>query len=153
MNKKYSLIIIITILLVFGGIHFYNQAGMNTTTTNRTYPESSNFSFFSIHDFKQKNLAQGAYDTEGYVVKKYECPPCPKGALCKPCMRDNIVISENNKILETYSLSNTEMIIFVDEPKQFDLGKKYKFSVRLLEYKSTGEPINDIELMGYSSVE
>lgn len=153
MNKKYLLIIITAILLVFSGIYFYSKIVTDTTTSNRTYPESSNFSFYAIHDFKQKDLAPGTYDTEGYVVKRYECPPCPKGALCKPCMRDNIVISEKNELLDTYSLSNTEIIIFASNPKQFELGKKYRFSVKILDYNTTGEPINDIELIGYNSIE
>ena len=129
------------------------QSATDLVLAQRTYPEGSNFSFYAIHDFKQKNLTPGTYNTEGYVVKIYVCLPCPKDALCKLCMKDNIVISENNKVLDTYSLTNTEMIVFADKPKQFEIGKKYKFSVKLLEYKSTGESINDIELVGYSSIE
>ena len=42
---------------------------------------------------------------------------------------------------------------FAENPKQFELGKKYKFRIRMLDYKSTGEPINNIELVGYDLVE
>jgi len=67
-------------------------------------------------------------------------------------MRNNIVISENNKLLETYTLSESEMILFANNPKQFDLGKKYRFSIKILDYKSTEEPINDVEIIGYNSL-
>lgn len=149
MNKKYLLSIVILILVV-AGIYFYSQIRIDGTS-NRTYPGSLNFNFYSVSQFKDKNPSSGTYNTEGYIVKKYECPPCPKGAMCKTCMEDNIVISEINKVLDTYSLHNTEMIIFVKNPDQFEVGKKYRFSVQVRESKSTSEPINDIELVGYNS--
>ena len=111
--------------------------------TNSSYPS------ITIHELKETNPVSGNFNVEGYVVKIYTCPPCPKGAACKPCMGDNIEISENNKLLDTYSLSDTELIIFSNNPKQFELGKKYKFSIKILDDKSTGESINDIELIGY----
>ena len=64
-------------------------------------------------------------------------------------MKNNIVISQNNKLLDTYTLTSSEIILFANNPKQFELGKKYSFSVKILDYKSTNEPINDIELVGY----
>lgn len=148
MTKKHFLIIII-VVLVLSGIFYYLRNSRNTVTTNRDYPTTQNFSFYSISDIKQKNLANGSYNTEGYVVKRYECPPCPPGAQCKPCMRGNIVISEINKLLDTYILTNSEIILFANNPKQFELGKKYSFSVKVLDYTSTNKPINDIELVGY----
>jgi len=150
MNKKYILSIFI-LILVGAGAYFYYQTSTDRTN-DRTYPESSNLNFYSISQLKGKNLNSGTYNTEGYVVRKHECPPCPKGAMCKPCMGDNIVISEMNKLLDTYSLTNNEMIIFVKNPNQFELGKKYSFSVNVRESKSTSEPINDVELTGYSSL-
>jgi len=101
-------------------------------------PQSSNYTFYPIHEIKQNKFTSGTYNTEGYVVEIYTCLPCPKAALCEPCTRDNIVISENNKLLETYTLSESEMILFANNPKQFDLGRKYRFSIKILDYKSTG---------------
>ncbi len=148
--KKYILGIFI-LILVGTGAYFYSQT-ITDRAGNRTYPESSDFNFYSIRQLKGENLNSGTYNTEGYVVKKYECPPCPRGAMCKPCMEDNIVISETNKILDTYSLASDEMIIFVKDPNQFELGKRYSFSVNVRQSKSTSEPINDVELTGYSSL-
>lgn len=152
MKMKYYILIGIILVVVISIIYFYTQ---QTTDTNsiRTYPTISDFDFYPIHEIKQGNFTSGTYNTEGFVVKIYTCPPCPKEALCKPCMRDNIVISKDNKILETYSLTENELIVFVENPKQFKLGKKYRFSIKILDYKSTGEPINDIELVGYDLVE
>lgn len=149
MTRKSLLITLTVIVLVLSGTFIYQSTGSNTAITNKDYPTTQNFNVYSIGDIKQRNLAIRTYNTEGYVVKRYECPPCPPGAQCKPCMKDNIVISENNKLLDTYTLTNSEIIVFANNPKQFELGKKYSFSVKLLDSKSTNEPINDIELVGY----
>lgn len=153
MNKKFALILIVILIIIVGGVFYFlykQQLSQVNIQNNITYPKTSNFVFYPIHELKLNKFNSGTYNTDGYVVKIYTCPPCPKGSQCKPCMRDNIVISESNKLLEVYSLSDKEMILFANNSKQFDLGKKYKFSIKILDYKSTGEPINDVEIVGYN---
>jgi hypothetical protein len=153
MNKKYIITFVaILVIFVIGVLYFlYNQQVQPISTINTTYPQSSSFNFYPINKIKSNEFNSGTFNTEGYVVKIYTCPSCPAGAQCEPCMRDNIVISENNKLLESYSLSDKEMILFVDNPKQFELGEKYTFSIKILDHKSTSEPINDVEIVGYNS--
>jgi len=149
--RYYFLLTLIVLALSFTGCTTTNQ----TQTDVKTYPPTSNFDFYSIHELKQNNLSEGNYNTEGYVVKIYTCPPCPKGALCKMCMEPNIVISEENKILGSYALTEKELLIFTlnSNPRQFELGKKYRFSINITQYKSTGEPLNDIKLVGYDIIQ
>ncbi len=109
-----------------------------------TYPNTSNFEFYPIHEINQNKFSSGTYNIKGYVVKIYTCPPCPKDAHCKMCMGNNIVISENNKMLETYTLTENELIIFVENPEQFELGKKYIFSIKIIHN-------NHIGLIGYGN--
>lgn len=154
MNKKIILILAVILIIIASEVLYFlykQQPPQVNLQNNTTYPQTANFAFYPIHGIKLNKFNSGIYNTEGYVVKIYTCPPCPKGSQCKLCMRDNIVISENNKLLETYSLSDKEIILFADNPKQFELGKKYNFSIKILDYKSTGEPIKDIEIVGYNS--
>ena len=153
MNKKIISILVVVLIIIAGGVFYfqYHQQLQQVNIQNNTsYPQSSNFAFYPIPEIKLNKFNSGTYNAEVYVVKIYMCPPCPKGAQCKPCMRDNIVISENNQLLETYSLSGKEMILFANNSNQFELGKKYQFSIKILDYKSTGEPINDVEIVGYN---
>jgi len=148
MKPKYFFLFgMIALILIVIGCTTINQTQVDV----KAYTSISNFDFYSIHELKQKNVSEGSYNTEGYVVKIYTCPPCPKYALCKMCMGNNIVISEENKILETYSLAEKDLIIFtsLSNLKQFELGKKYNFSINITKYKSTREPLNDIKLIGY----
>ena len=103
--------------------------------------------FYKIDQIKQKKYQSPIFYTEGFVVKIYTCPECRPSEHCKPCMKNNIVISENNTSLKAYYLTEKELIIFTENPKQFKIGKKYKFLLKLTDIKSTSEPINDIELL------
>jgi hypothetical protein len=105
----------------------------------------------SIHQIKAEKGKLGAYRTEGYVVNSYTCPPCPPRAQCKPCMMaTNIVISEENKSLESYQLTDEDMIVFTKDAAAFEKGKKYIFSIKVTDRKTTAEPMNDVELVEYS---
>ena len=147
MKPKYFLVVLIVIIILITG-YIYLQ-NLPEPVAPRSYPSSSNITLYSIPDFKRSGLRAGNVNIEWYVVKIYTCPPCPKGAVCSICMKENILVSENNKLLEMYDLTQHELIIFADNPKQFELGKKYRFSVKVLDYKTTLESINDVELTGY----
>lgn len=108
-----------------------------------------NSKFLSIHELKNHLFRSGTFTTEGFVVKIYTCPSCPKNAQCKPCMRDNIVVSEDNKNLISYTLSEKDLIVFVKNSKLFKVGKKYRFLIKVNEYSSTNERVNDAELINY----
>ena len=109
--------------------------------------------FYQIHEINENKLASGIYSITGFVAKIYTCPPCPRGVQCKVCMNDNIVISEEKKITDMYYLTNKELIVFVKDPKQFKLGKKYRFLVKISDRHSTSQPINDIDLLEYNRLE
>lgn len=102
--------------------------------------------FYTISELNQKNFGFGTYETEGYVVFIYHCY-CPKGALCKPCMQNNIIVSTRNQIKSSYSLSDQDLILFSDDIKQFDLGKKYTFIIQILDVKSTFQTLNNLKLI------
>lgn len=135
-----------------------NETGMppdgvpEDNTTVSTYPAASDFDVYAIHELKEQNFTSGTFNTEGYVVKIYTCPPCPAGSVCSLCMGDNIVISETNVLLEEYDISETELIVFAEDPEQFVLGAKYLFSVEVLDRHITLDTINDVRLLGYETL-
>lgn len=130
-------------LLAITGIYFYSQQSIIT------------FNFYQIHELKQSNFTSGNFNIEGYVVEIETCPPCPlnpAAGVCQPCS-DNVVISENNILLKTYLITEKELIVFMENPERLELGKKYMFSVKILNRKSTAGPINDVELIGFELIE
>lgn len=105
--------------------------------------------FYSIQELNRSHLQSGAYTTEGFVVKISTCPPCPKNAICEVCEPDNIVVSEKNKKLDEYTLSERDLVIFVKNSKLFKVGKKYKFQIEINNYRSANQVINRVELIDY----
>ena len=148
MRSKYYIPIFI-LAIVITSIYFYKFVGINMEQNERTYPSSfnSDIIFHPINEIKQNNFILEIYNTEGFVVAVYTCPPCPKYAQCEPCMRNNIVISMDNEIVKSYSLTANELILFAENPKQFELGKKYKFAI-----KKSGYRPNEFELVGYDLI-
>ena len=63
-------------------------------------PDQYEWSSYSVKGFlnNKETLKNALHDMviEGYVTSKYTCPPCPKGALCKPCVPDYITLSDFN---------------------------------------------------------
>ncbi|MFA5125863.1 MAG: hypothetical protein WC462_02575 [archaeon] len=162
-SSNYIIVVIILVALIIGLIIIGN-IGIPPTTTPIDYnvPDSNipdynvpDYNFYTISGIKENNFSSGNFNTEGYVVKIYVCPPCPEGALCKTCMQPNIVVSENNVLLESYVLTEKEMIIFTGnlDINQFNLGSKYKFIVKITNENTTGEPINNIELIEYELIQ
>jgi len=98
-----------------------------------------------LSDLNKQGMEYGTYQVEGYIAKIYTCPPCAEFESCKPCMQDNIVLSEKKKFLENYDLSDEEIIIFVDDIEQFQLGKKYKILIQILDLNTTGQKLNNIK--------
>jgi hypothetical protein len=117
-----------------------------------TYPPVQDYELITIRELKDSSPATGFFNVDGYVAKIFSCPPCPAGADCMPCMEENIVISEQAKTIEAYtSISQSEMIIFAQNPERFfTSGENYFFSIRVRDQRTTDEPINDIELIGFS---
>ena len=149
-----TLILAVIIACFYFYMSIGTKIGQNANNIKISHANSSaDAIFYPIDKIKQNNLAAGTYNTVGFVARIYTCPPCPKSAMCKPCMRNNIVISMDNQILKSYSLTGRELLIFVTNPKEFELGKKYRFTIKILEDKSTEEPTNDIELVGYNLAE
>lgn len=106
-----------------------------------------------IHQINSQKPTQGVFVTQGYVAKIYTAPVCPPGTQCKPSMADNIVISENKKNLDSYNLSDKEMVVFTSKTAVFKKGKKYQFQIKITDQKTTNEPLNDVALLHFRALD
>jgi len=84
MNKKFILVLVVILIIIAGGLFYfwYNQQPGGNTGSNTTYPQSSNYPFYPIHEIKQNKFTSGTYNTEGYIVKIYTCPPSSMSERC-----------------------------------------------------------------------
>src|SRR5437867_1863690 len=83
----------------------------------------------TFDDLKKNDGIDGSFRIEGYVLDIYKCPPCPPGAMCKPCIPDNVVITDTADPKDLSKINRLR--IFTDKPDQFEQKKKYSFTVKL----------------------
>lgn len=79
---------------------------------------------------------------EGFVIDSYRCPPCPRGALCKPCVMHSAIFVADTKEHAQFSWSDPPAdvaVIGVDDPAQFSKGVRYRFEVQVLDKGRAGD--------------
>ncbi|MBU0467568.1 MAG: hypothetical protein KKF78_11070 [Candidatus Omnitrophica bacterium] len=142
---------IVPLFILFCTFANYSCAETIDVTIEKVRKKIGLNNIYSIEDIIKKEVTYGTYHTVGYVAKIYECPACPEGALCKPCMGENIVISHEQKELVGYDLGAKDLIVFVDDARSFKLGKKYLFLITVLDAKTTDQSVNNLKLI-YSEI-
>ncbi|NMO16859.1 hypothetical protein HPC49_33090 [Pyxidicoccus fallax] len=104
----------------------------------------------SIAKLLRLKPVSGTHVIEGFVTRVVPCPPCPKGAMCKPCMGDHVIVSDTLRAPENHDqLGAGDVIVFVPRPalmRRMSEGQRYGLTVRIRPMKTTAQPINDVEL-------
>ena len=101
----------------------------------------------TFSDLKRNDSIEGAFTIVGLVIQTYKCPPCPPGAMCKPCLGDHIVVTDN--IEEKDPALIQRLRIFTDKPEQFELKQKYTFTVKVKGKVPSGRAIQDVDLISF----
>lgn len=104
----------------------------------------------TFNDLQKNDSIEGPFRMVGYMIFVYKCPPCPAGAMCKPCLPDHIVVTDN--IDEKDPALIKRLRIFTDKPEQFELKKKYQFTVKVRGKIPKGHPIGDVDLLSFAGM-
>jgi hypothetical protein len=102
-------------------------------------------------DLQKGDRDDTPFRIEGYVIQTYKCPPCPPGAMCKPCIGDHIVITDNVKEADPTLVKHLR--IFTDKPEQFELKKKYSFVVKVKGKPRKDRAIEEVDLIRFNALE
>jgi hypothetical protein len=113
---------------------------------------SQSANFYRVYELVDGKLGVGTYFTQGYVVQKYVCPACLEGNLCKPCLPNYILISENPSV-DADSLLYPKMMVFVEDARIFEERQEYKFLVQILDVKSIDQKLNNMKLIYAAAIE
>jgi predicted NAD-dependent protein-ADP-ribosyltransferase YbiA (DUF1768 family) len=97
-------------------------------------------------DLQKNDSIEGSFRIVGYVIDIYKCPPCPPRAMCKPCIGDNIVVTDN--ITEKDPKLIRRLKIFTEKPGQFELTKRYQLTVKVRARTGPGKLI--VELVSFT---
>jgi hypothetical protein len=104
----------------------------------------------TFSDLKRNDSIKGTFIVVAFVIQTYKCPPCPPNAMCKPCLGDHIVVTDN--VDEKDPARIQRLHIFTDKPEQFELKKKYSFTVRPRGKTAPGHAIENVELISFEPV-
>ena len=104
----------------------------------------------TFEDLQKNDGVEGPFRIEGFVIDIYKCPPCPPQAMCKPCIPDNIDVTDN--IGEKDPSRIKRLRISTDKPEQFELKKKYIFTVKVKGKVPPGTAIQDVDLISFELV-
>ena len=113
---------------------------------------SASDGILTVPQFRALAPVSGNFKLTGFVVHRYQCPPCPEGAMCKPCIGDHVVISESAELLQNYPPDGPYVVVFTPEPEPLSLGKRYIFNVEVLGRTMTGFGVHDLRLRGLAPV-
>ena len=92
-------------------------------------------------DEEKPITAKDSYTLEAYVAFIKPCPPCPEGAMCKPCISKYIGVT-------TEKGSKDYVFLLTDNPEIFDVEERYQFTIQdtpqedykmLVEYRSLSD--------------
>jgi hypothetical protein len=93
-------------------------------------------------------LAETSNDTvrlKAYVLDVYRCPPCPPGAICKPCMENYFTVVEQKPVdIMKIPLGN-RIRIFTNKSNDLTVGKQYIFTITFRNKKTS--PSDNLELI------
>jgi hypothetical protein len=104
----------------------------------------------TFEDLQKNDRVEGPFRIKGYVKAIYKCPPCPPLATCKPCMADNVEVTNN--LDEKNPALIKRLRIFTDKPEKFELKKKYFFVVKVKGPTPQGRAIENVDLISFDPV-
>ena len=104
----------------------------------------------TFSDLKRNDSIKGEFIVVAFVIQTYKCPPCPPNAMCKPCLGDHIVVTDNLDLKDPARIQRLR--IFTDKPEQFESKKKYSFTVRPRDKTAPGHPLAEVELISFEPV-
>ncbi|HXI61755.1 MAG TPA: hypothetical protein VNF70_03560 [Pyrinomonadaceae bacterium] len=129
---------------------YYEILTQIRTELQKGEPPAQSLPLLTFDDLKAGKPVRGPFRIAAYVLDIYKCPPCPPPNQCKPCIPDNIVVTDE---LDAKDLSQIKRLrIYTGKTDQFEAKKKYMFTVKIKGNAPSGRPIESVELIGFEAV-
>ncbi|HAZ12915.1 MAG: hypothetical protein A2X86_09000 [Bdellovibrionales bacterium GWA2_49_15] len=87
----------------------------------------------AVKTFKMSKEVNKSVLVEGTIANVYQCPPCPEGAMCKPCDRPNFTLKD---------LSSAETItVYIHPESTLSKDVKEAMGIKIYLHRKTNEMI------------
>ena len=90
----------------------------------------------SIGEFRASPPVGRTARIVGYVVESYRCPPCPKGAMCKPCASRSAIFLAEAPSHAPIALDRPPadvVAVTTPHPEQFESGAQYRVELAVTD--------------------
>lgn len=77
----------------------------------------------------------------GYVVDSYLCPPCPAGAMCKPCARESVIFvaaAPGHPAVDVITPPADVLVVATRQPQRFELRTQYRLVIAVDDRREKG---------------
>ena len=91
----------------------------------RTYPPAGTFPEITVAQLRTGTLEPVSYNVRCVVRDVQYCPPCPRDAVCAPCLPDGIWVSGD------VDVPSERVFISARSTRQFTEGTRYLLSLRV----------------------
>ena len=114
------------------------------------FSQSQKPALLKFADLQKYDPVNETFQIDGYVLDIYKCPPCPPGAMCKPCIPDNITIADSSDWMDVSKLKRLR--IYTDKTDKFELKEKYRMTVKVKGNLSAGRLIESVDLIAFKAI-
>lgn len=79
----------------------------------------------SVKDYVTTPKQAGTFTVHGFITSKFQCPPCPQGAMCEPCAPDSITLADKKECVD--HACDVTLRVAVNDPvlfKEFTVGQE-----------------------------
>jgi hypothetical protein len=115
-----------------------------------SYAQSAKTPLLTFDDLRKYNPQNHTFRIKAFVFDIYKCPPCPPGAMCKPCIPDNLTVVDLIKEKDYSSMKRLR--ILTEQTDKFTRKGKYLFTVKVKENLSEGASVTEVELIGFEKL-
>lgn len=121
---------------------------IRTELQKQTQQPSVSPPLLTFDALEKNDSIERPFSIVGFVIEVHKCPPCPERMQCKPCLGDYIVVTDN--LAEKDPTLIKRLKIFTDKPGQFELKKRYQFTVKVRGRSGQGKL--NVELLSFTAM-
>ena len=128
-------------------------AALTALLTVHTNAGSASATVLTVSDFRDLAPTSGTFVIKGFISYIYKCPPCPPGALCKPCMPDNAIVSQKYEPDTMYTDHANHVVVLTPDGAKLTIGKQYELTVEVQQTQSHNFGLHDLKLLSSKPAE
>lgn len=108
----------------------------------------------TVNEIRELDPTSGSFTIVGYISNRFTCPPCPEGSVCKPCMPDNVIVSETYDPDTKYTDHANHVTVLLPSNKkpeetELTVGRRYELTITVDSAATMNFGLQNFELQSY----